>query len=247
MAWADRPVTSSVDVCSIRKPGKRRAGADVPAVPEKWEPGTPSPARVALVFPVVVTMGFAGGQRPSGIGYTRDGPPKQSPLESPAPWSDKEDQPRRMRPRRRKFLLAILIALVIVASVIAVLAFVVVAQYPQHQSISLNAGDDWKSPVCIPVPVNGGSTNVTFDWTTSSPSMVLLQVVPWGSNESGLYPPVYDVIAAGGSGSFLSTKTSFVLDFAATGAPTLPAFVNITLSYDVPGHMIGGPTSDTSC
>lgn len=190
-------------------------------------------------------MGFAGGQRPSGVGYTHDQPPKYSPLESPAPWTDKRGQRRRRPSLKVWVLLAIAIVLVIVASVIGVLAFVVVVNYPQQQNVNLGAGNDWNSTVCISVPTDGSSTNVTFSWTTSPSTIVSLEAVSWGHNLG--WSLVYDAIATTGSGTYIATGSDYFLAFNATGVPTLPAFVHISLSYDVPGHIIGGPESGLAC
>jgi hypothetical protein len=134
-------------------------------------------------------------------------------------------------------LAVVAVGLVVIVSVIGVLAFVVVEHYPQQRNISLDAADRWSATVCIPVPNDGSSLNVTFSWTTSNGAVVRML-------EGPLFSWTYNVTAAAGTG-WVSVHTEVNwAQFGAVGAPTLPEFVNITLSYDAPGHYLGGPAVD---
>jgi len=207
-----------------------------------------SPLHRALTIQVVLFGGFAGGQRPSGIGYGTDQRAEHSPLESTTPWADKGGQRRRRRLRDRRRLLTVVIALIVGVIVFAMLAFVVDVGYPQHPNISLNVGNAWNDTVCIPTASSASSVNVTFVWTTSSDSMVRLLVFPWGQGPWTYHGIIiYNGIATGGSGSFVTLSADYYVVFLATGAPSLPAFVNISLSYTLPGHYLMGPDGGTSC
>ena len=144
----------------------------------------------------------------------------------------------------------IILAVVVVVATVAVFAWVVPQQYPQHVMVSLDAGNGWKSTVCIPTGNTywggPGSLLVSFNWISSDNSPVELNM-----SLQGAYPPnvLYDATATSGSGSYQAAGGggNVYLAFAAAGAPKLPAFVNVTVSYDMPGHVIGGPTVPVTC
>jgi hypothetical protein len=126
-----------------------------------------------------------------------------------------------------------------------VLALVVPQHFPQHRYVSLNTGNKWNFDVCIPVQSGTSPTNVTFNWTSSDHAAVRLLVVPY--DMLGSVPPIYNVTGVAGSGSYGSAQNYNEMGFIAVGLPTEPAFVNITLSYDLLGHYLGGPSTPSSC
>jgi hypothetical protein len=191
-------------------------------------------------------MGIPAGQRPEGVGaYARGQQPERAPEDHVTPLEDTGGLPGRGLSHVGLALLVVAVVLIVIASVIGILALVVVVQYPQHQTLSLNSRNGWNGEVSIPVPMDGSAVNVRFNWTASDHSMVRLQAIPWG--QPTFYSPVYNVTATAGSGWYLSTSTTCVMGFVAVGTPTLPPFVNITLSYDMSGHYLGGPGSGTGC
>jgi hypothetical protein len=144
----------------------------------------------------------------------------------------------------------IVTAIMVVVATFAIFALVVPSQYPQHLKVSLDAGNSWRSTVCIPTGNTywggPGSILVSFNWISSGNSPVDLNL-----SLQNVYPPaaVYNVTATSGSGSYDASGggSNVYLVFAATGAPTLPAFVNVTVSYNMPGHVLGGPTVPATC
>jgi len=144
----------------------------------------------------------------------------------------------------------IVMAIVVVVAIFAVFALVVPWQYPQHLKVSLDVGNGWRSTVCIPTGNTywggPGSILVSFNWISSGNSAADLNM-----SLPNTYPTdvLYNVTAVSGSGSYQASGGggNVYLAFAAAGAPRLPAFVNITVSYDMPGHVIGGPTVSGTC
>ena len=99
----------------------RPVNGDIPVFPEgtrrrhSWKTS-------ALAIQVVVSAGFAGGQRPSGVGYDANPRAEHSPLESPTPWTDKEE-PRRPRKWSRRRWAFLIVAIAIVIGVVAAIGW----------------------------------------------------------------------------------------------------------------------------
>jgi hypothetical protein len=163
---------------------------------------------------------------------------------------DEESPPRGMSRLGWVVFVLVVVTLVVVATII-VLAVAVPWEYPQHVSFSLDAGNAWENTVCIPTGDTywggPGSILVSFHWGSSDNSPVRLTM---GATAGGVPQPVaYNVTASSGSGSYQASGdgNNVYLAFAAMGAPTLPTFVNVTVSYDMPGHVIGGPAVPGTC
>ena len=155
-------------------------------------------------------------------------------------------------PRGPGWLGVVVVVLVIVAivagSVIVVLTLYVPQEYLEHQYLSLSESNGWRSGVCIPVDPDSVPINVSFSWTTSDHSVVQLWAgfdLPWTQDPA--YAPAYAATASQGSGWIETGSTDTSMQFEAVGTPALPPYVNITLSYDVPGHYLIGPSTPTSC
>jgi len=197
------------------------------------------------------------GQRPGGVGaYTgADQPPVQAddgwlpPVEDdPVPPGTLAPPPPRLSGIFRVFQILVV---VIVAVVIAMLAFVVPAQYSEHQTLTLDYELGWNQSVCVPDQTDFGSltTNVSFTWSTPG-SPILLQasytVWPVGWLEPGNLV-VYNGTGTSGSGWYTSGPfpgndgVEFFDAFA--GSSPLVSPVTVSLSYSLPGHYLGGPTT----
>ena len=161
-----------------------------------------------------------------------------------------EDVPPRRTGYVSWLMFVIIMAVVVVVATFAVFAWVVPRQYPQHIVVSLDAGNGWRSTVCIPTGNTywggPGSILVSFSWRSSDNSPVDVDM-----SLQNVYPPsaAYNVTAPSGSGSYDASGggSNVYLVFAATGTPTLPTFVNVTVSYNMPGHVLGGPTAPATC
>jgi len=187
----------------------------------------------------------AGGEANTGLAQPRSVEEYYAP-----PTPGRKGSARRVR-RVRLIISALIVAAVVTAGTIIVLALFVPMNYPEHVIISLNAQNQWNESVCIPTEsVSNGpqSVKVSFAWTSSDSTPVQLVIYPaWPFSES----VPYNVTATSGSGSYLDPGSSYYdnvwLDFVAYGAPTLPTFVNISMSYDVPGHVLGGHAVPAGC
>jgi len=161
-----------------------------------------------------------------------------------------EDVPPRRTGYVGWLVFVIVMAIAVVVATVAVFALVVPWNYPQHIKFSLDAGNGWKNTVCIPTGNTywggPGSILVSFNWISSGNSPVNLNM-----SLPNVYPPsaVYSVSAPAGSGSYDASGggSNVYLVFTAAGAPTLPAYVNVTVSYNMPGHILGGPTVPATC
>ena len=190
--------------------------------------------------------------RPSGVGaYTGVKQPKTPPENYESPIPDDEPTPPRMS-RRDLVIFALIVSVLVTVSTILLLTLVVPWNYPQHVSVSLDQGNGWDVHVCIPTAAlysGPGSILVSFAWTTSNRSSVDLVMVPHGYI---LQDAAYNVTASSGSGSYQATanleyENNVYLQFIAFGAPALPAFVNVSIAYTVPGHVLGGSSAPGTC
>lgn len=189
--------------------------------------------------------------RPSGVGaYTHVEQP-QEPEESyvvPVPEEEEEPEPRIGRVGL-VVLVLIVIALVTTATIV-VLALFVPMEYPQTINFGLDAENAWENTVCIPTGESywGGPTSilVSFNWRASTNAQVDVLMAYTGNV---LQNAIYNVTAPSGSWSYQASNGGgdTYLEFLARGAPTLPEFVNISMSYNMPGHVIGGPTVPGTC
>jgi hypothetical protein len=146
-------------------------------------------------------------------------------------------------------LVVVFVAAVVV---IAMLAFVVPAQYSEHQTVTLDNELGWHQSVCVPDQGDFGSvtTNVSFTWSTPSASPILLQASytfwPVGSFAPGNLV-VYNGTGTSGSGWYTSGPfpgndgIEFFDALAVSGPLVSP--VTVDLSYSLPGHYLGGPTT----
>jgi len=158
--------------------------------------------------------------------------------------------------RRARVFLILAVVLVAVVVVIAMLAFVVPEQYPEHQTLTLNSELGWHQSVCVPdeTQFGGVTTNVSFRWWTPNPSPVILQasytVWPAGSLEPG-NQVVYSGAGTSGSGWYTSgpypgnAGSEYFDAIAGLGPLVSPVYVNI--SYELPGHYLGGPSTVPYC
>jgi hypothetical protein len=145
--------------------------------------------------------------------------------------------------------------LVTVVVVILLLALVVPAQYPEHQTLTLDSAA-WHQTVCVPdeTQFGGVTTNVSFTWWTPNPSPITLQAsyIVW---PAGAFQPsnlvVYSDAGTSGSGWYTSgpypaNSGSENFDVIAGPGPLVtPVYVNI--SYVLPGHVLGGPATVPGC
>jgi hypothetical protein len=195
-------------------------------------------------------MGAGRQWQPAGVGaYTGVEQPEKAPEDLLSPiWPDGQVPPP-PRMRRRDIVIFVLIVSALVAvSTVILLAVVVPQEYPQHVSLRLDAANDWKAYACIPTwsgRGGPGSVSVSFNWT--SHSTVDLVMVP---NDLILQAAVYNVTGTAGSDTYLATPlTSYNVDleFVAFGAPVQPPFVNISVSYNLSGHVLAPPTAPMTC
>lgn len=198
-------------------------------------------------------MAAGPAQRPVGVGaYSRGAQPQQVPEDYAPPLEDRPVPPGSPLPRRPPMgrlmivVIALLVVLLVVVAVGVIGAFVITVHYPEQQSLTISAADNWAGGICIPMQSDQSSTNVSFTWATTSHTMVQLLAVPFGM--MGLVPPIYNVTAASGSGWYGSGPSNDgEMGFFVFGAPTLPGAVNISLSYTLVGHYFGGPSTVSNC
>ena len=142
-------------------------------------------------------------------------------------------------------LLFPVIALAVCLVVVAVLWDVVPQSYSEHQTITLSfqQSPPWRSSICIPGTTSGSLnyTNVSFTWATNNSAVVDLVVWPSGNNPGQF---VYNVTASSGSGWYSSQGTEY---FAVFGTPSLSTVVTVSLSYTLPGHVLGGSIVNPTC
>ena len=189
--------------------------------------------------------------RPAGVGeYTHVKQPNQ-PEESYVPPVPDEKPPSPRMGRIGWVVLILIVAVLVTTVTIVLLAWVVPWEYPQHVTVRLDSGNHWDDAACIPTwaQYSGpGSIQVSFNWT--SPSTVDLVMVP---HNLIIEEAAYNVTGTSGSGSYQATanvqqgENNVDMEFIGLNAPVMPAFVNISVSYDVPGHVLGSPSTPLTC
>jgi hypothetical protein len=151
----------------------------------------------------------------------------------------------------------VIVVLVVALGVVAILAFAVPAQYPQHATLTLDSAQGWHQPFCVPYEDAFGTvtTNVSFTWSTGGPDSATLQVsfIVWpGGAPNPINQVVYNATAASGSGWYISPPANSYTEgwayFAASGlsSPSISA-VTVNITYDLPGHYLGGTPEVSGC
>ena len=150
----------------------------------------------------------------------------------------------------------LLVVLWIILGTVALLAFVVPDQFSERQNFSLDPQNVWTQSVCVPNQGFYGTftTNVSFAWSTRSPSSIMFQVSyvsGYRSGPSGLAPivkVVYNGSGPSGSGSYVSGPNpgnGAWEEFSMAGIlEGSVSSVSVNLSYVLPGHYIGGAYTD---
>ena len=184
-------------------------------------------------------MAGIGGARPAGVGaYTHAPQPEQAPDEYVTPVEDRGSPDRPGPGRLALVIIALAVVLVVIVATFVVLAVVVPMNYSHQQHLTLDSGNDWNAAACVPEGADGSSTNVAFTWATNDGTTVRLQLVPYDMPQ--WVSPIYNVTGASGVGSYPSNQTDYDMGFLVFGAPNLPGFVDVTLSYALAGHYLGG-------
>ncbi len=206
---------------------------------------------------------MARGQWPMGVGaYTGADQPTvpaddgwATPVEDkPVPPGTPAPPPPRLG-RTARVILVLVVVLVAALAVVATLAFVVPAQYPEHQTLTLDSELGWHQGVCVPDETLSGSvtTNVSFTWSTPGTSPVTVQAsyTVWPAGSPG---PASQVVYSGSgtSGSGWYTSGPYpgndgveFFDALPVSGPISQVYVNI--SYELPGHYLGGPSTGPPC
>jgi hypothetical protein len=179
-----------------------------------------------------------------------------------APVEDKPVPPGTPAPsppplgRGARAILVLAVVLVAALVVIAMLAFVVPAQYSEHQTLTLDSELGWHQAVCVPDQDLSGSvtTNVSFTWSTTGTSSVTVRasytVWPAGSWSPGIQI-VYNGSGTSGRGWYTSGPypgndgVEFFDALGFSGPLISPVYVNV--SYELPGHYLGGPSTGPPC
>jgi len=205
----------------------------------------------------------ARGQWPMGVGaYTgADQPTIPADDGHLPPLEDKPVPPGAPVPPRRPLgrgflaILVLVVALVVAVGVIAMFAFVVPAQYAEHQTLTLNSEQGWRQSVCVPTWSLPGwvTTHVSFAWRTGGPYPVTLPAsyAAWPAWVlAPIHQIVYNATGSSGSGWYLSGPypgNSGTEEFAAVGASNPSDSVTVTISYEGAGHYLGGPSLSPTC
>lgn len=204
---------------------------------ERGEPHPRSLIRKALVIQVVAAMGLAGGQRPSGVGYTYDQPPKYSPLESTAPWSDKNGAataPSRPKPdRRSRNRIIVATVVIVVVAILISLATVPVAQHKTYtlQGVAAAAGIHGCSPDAVGFQSFPMGKTVQVSWSTVPATPVLITVAETQNGTGVFLGP-----GASGSGSFYSAGGYYWFTVCNSGSQATS--VTISAYYNFQGPIL---------
>jgi len=197
-------------------------------------------------------MGAGSQRQPVGVGaYTGGEPSEKAPEDLAFPTWPEGTAPPPPRMRRTDFVVfALIVSALVITSTIILLDVAVPREYPQHVSLSLDAGNQWNAYACIPTWSawgGPGSIEVSFSWTSPSPADLVM--VP---HDMILQDAAYNVTGTSGSSSYQATanpqyENNVDLEFVALSEPTMPAFVNISISFDVPGHVLAPPNTPVTC
>ncbi len=192
-------------------------------------------------------MAWVPNPVPAGVGaYSHGEQPENPPENYVSPVPDEKAAPRR-GDRVGLVVFAIIVAVVAVTATMLTLTFFVSRDYPEQFTLILYAGNGWNETACISTASASGepsSTTVSFSWASSNGAPVQLMILT-NPGSGGPQSFTYDATAVSGSGSTVATGgpyfDEFYLEFVASGAPVLPPFVNISVSYAAHGHFFGGP------